>query len=51
MRRTTLVMSVSALGVAVWLASRLVDTQRTFAVVVVLAVLIFGAFAARPSRA
>jgi hypothetical protein len=50
MKRSTLAMSLTAVGVAVWLASRLVETQPTFALAIVPAVLIFFAFAARPTR-
>jgi hypothetical protein len=49
MRRSTLAIWLLALGVALWLSSRVVGTQPAFALVVVPAVLI-GAFAARPYR-
>ena len=48
MSRRTLAIWLAVLGAALWFASRVVDTQPTFAMVVGLAVLIFGAFAARP---
>ena len=50
MRQTPWVMSLVALGVAVRVASGFVDTQPAFALIVIAAVLGFGAFSARPSR-
>jgi hypothetical protein len=50
MSRSTLALSVSTLGIAVWLAARVVDTQPAVALVVIPVVLIFGALAAHPSR-
>jgi hypothetical protein len=51
MRRSTLLIWLSMLGAALWLSSRVVETQPTFALLVGLAVLLFAAFAAdRPLR-
>ena len=49
MKRNTLVMSLLALGAALWLSSRVVETQPGYAVAVMLALGLFSMFvAARP---
>jgi apolipoprotein N-acyltransferase len=51
MKRSTLIVWLMGLGTALWLSSRVVDMHPTFAVAVVLAALVFSAFAAaRPYR-
>jgi hypothetical protein len=51
MRRSTLIGWLVTLGVALWLSSRVVDTQPAWALAVGLAGLMFSAFAvARPYR-
>jgi hypothetical protein len=51
MRRSTLIGWLLTLGVALWLASSVVDTQPAYALAVGLAVVTFSAFAAaRPYR-
>ena len=51
MKRSTLIAWVLTLGVALWLAGRVVDTQPAYAMAVGLAVLAFSGFvAARPHR-
>jgi hypothetical protein len=51
MKRSTLVVSLLALGAALWLSSRVAETQPGYAVAVMLAVGLFSMFvAARPYR-
>ena len=49
MKRSTLIVSLLALGAALWLSSRVVETQPGYAVAVMLALGLFSTFvAARP---
>ena len=51
MKRSTLIVWLMGLGTALWLASRVVDMHPAYAGAVVLAGLVFSAFAAgRPYR-
>ena len=51
MKRSTLIVWLMGLGAALWLSSRVVVMHPAYAVAVVLAVLLFSAFAAaRPYR-
>jgi hypothetical protein len=46
MTRSTLILSLLTLGLALWLSSRIVDAQPTYALAVVLAVVTLPAFPA-----
>ena len=50
MKRSTLIIGLVAIGVGLWLASHVVDTHPLFARAMMVAGLVFFAFAARPSR-
>jgi hypothetical protein len=51
MKRSTLIVWLTGLGTALWLSSRVVDMHPAYAGAVVLAGLVFSAFAAgRPYR-
>ena len=51
MKRSTLIVSLLALGVALWLSSRVVETRPGYAVAIMLAIGLFSMFvAARPYR-
>jgi hypothetical protein len=50
MRRRSLTMWVLGLGAAVWLSGQVVDTRPAYALVVILAVLMFSAVVAHPTR-
>lgn len=51
MKRSTLLVSLFGLGLALWLSSRVVETQPGYAIAVMLAIGLFSMFvAARPHR-
>jgi len=49
MTNSNLLAWLPALGICAWLSGRFVNSHPAYAVVVVLSVLVFSAFAARPN--